>query len=125
MNRWCQRQWCRSSRWCWEPAGAPPPPRAGALPSAERHRSLHALRTDGQGSGVAFLKGHETRIDDLREQAPAAVEADLMASFADRVVHLGDGRIVNPRTFKARQPAWSPFGGPGLTMTEACGSAET
>ena len=39
---------------------------------------LTALPTNGYDSGVSFLKEHETRIDELRTQAPAAVKADVI-----------------------------------------------
>jgi hypothetical protein len=39
---------------------------------------LAALATNGYGSEIAFLKAHETRIDELRHQAPAAVKAAVI-----------------------------------------------
>jgi hypothetical protein len=36
-----------------------------------------ALLAHRSGSEIAFLKGSETRIDDLRNRAPAAVKADV------------------------------------------------
>jgi hypothetical protein len=38
---------------------------------------LVALSPNGYGPGIAFLRAHETRIDELRRQAPAAVKADV------------------------------------------------
>jgi hypothetical protein len=39
---------------------------------------LAALPANGYGSEIAFLKDHETQIDELRSQAPAAVKADVI-----------------------------------------------
>jgi hypothetical protein len=39
---------------------------------------LAALPTNGYGSAIPFLKEHETRIAELRTQAPAAVKADVI-----------------------------------------------
>lgn len=39
---------------------------------------LAVLPTNGYGSEIAFLRDHETRIDELRHQAPAAVKADVI-----------------------------------------------
>lgn len=39
---------------------------------------LAALPANGYGSEISFLKDHETRIDELRNQAPAAVKADVI-----------------------------------------------
>ena len=39
---------------------------------------VDALLANRSGSEIAFLKAHETRIDDLRNQVPAAVRADVI-----------------------------------------------
>jgi hypothetical protein len=39
---------------------------------------LAALPANGYGSEISFLKNHETRIDELRSQAPAAVKAEVI-----------------------------------------------
>jgi hypothetical protein len=39
---------------------------------------VDALLANRSGSEIAFLKAHETRIDDLRNHVPAAVRADVI-----------------------------------------------
>lgn len=59
--------------------------------------SLAALATNGSGSEVAFLKAHETQIDELRHHAPAAVKADVntFVTAVDRAIAANNPALVN------------------------------
>ena len=57
--------------------GGPADPGAGT-PFCGDAAFVDALIASRSGSEVAFLKAHETRIDDLRNHAPSAVRADVI-----------------------------------------------
>lgn len=67
---------------------------------------LAALATNGYGSEISFLKEHETRIDELRHQAPAAVKADVITfvTAVQRAIAGDDPALANTA---AMNHAWA------------------
>jgi hypothetical protein len=85
--------------------GGPTAPGAGT-PFCGNAASVDTLLANRSGSEIAFLTTHQSRIDDLRNHAPAAVKADVitMVAAVDSAIAADNPALANTATMNH---AWS------------------